>query len=276
MGTITVGTENSTPIELYYEDHGAGAAVVLSHGWPLSSAAWEKQTAALLAAGFRVIAYDRRGFGKSSQPSTGYDYNTFADDLQALVTTLGLTSFSMAGHSMGAGEVAGYIQKYGTKLLRKAIFISPVPPFLQKTIDNPIGVDVSVFTDIKASIIADRPAHLTKFLAGFFNTDVNLGTRVSAEVVQASWNVAVGASPIGTLECVTAWLTDFRDVCAAIDIPTLIIHGDADRILPIDATAKPLSALIPHAQLVVIRDGPHGIPWTHADAVNAAMLKFLR
>jgi len=275
LGFITVGQENSTPIDLYYEDHGAGPAVVLSHGWPLSSAAWEKQASALLTAGYRVIAYDRRGFGKSSQPSTGYDYDTFADDLHHLVTMLELTSFAMAGHSMGGGEVAGCIRKYGTSALRKAMFISPVPPFLEKTVDNPTGVAASVFTDIQNSIRADRPAHLTTFLSDFFNVDVELGKRVSTEVVQAHWNIACGASPTGTLECVNAWLTDFRAVCASIDIPSVIIHGDADRILPIDATAKPLAALIPHAQLVVIKDGSHGIPWTHADEVNGAMLAFL-
>lgn len=276
MGTVTVGRENSTPIEIYYEDHGAGRPVVLSHGWPLSGAAWEKQTAALLRAGYRVITYDRRGFGRSSQPAAGYDYATFADDLHALVSALDLRDFCMAGHSMGSGEVAGYIGKYGTERLRRAVFVSALPPFLLKTDDNPGGVDGGVFEGIKKAIAADRPAYLTEFLKNFYNTDVFLGSgRLSDEVVRGSWAVAYGASPVGTLACVDAWVTDWRASLARVDVPSLIIHGDDDRILPIGATALPLSRMIPDARLVVIEKGPHGIPWTHADEVNEALLAFL-
>lgn len=276
MAYVTVGRENSTPIEIYYEDHGEGSPVVLSHGWPLSGAAWEKQTAALLNAGYRVITYDRRGFGKSSQPAAGYDYSTFADDLHALVTTLDLRGFAMAGHSMGSGEVAGYIGKYGTERLRKAIFVSALPPFLLKTDDNPGGVDGSVFAGIRAAIAADRPAYLAEFLRNFYNTDVFLGSsRLSDEVVHGSWSVAYGASPIGTLACVDAWVTDWRSAIPRVDVPSLIIHGDDDRILPIAATAIPLNGMIPGSRLVVIEGGPHGIPWTHADRVNEEILGFL-
>jgi len=272
---ITVGQENSTPIELYYEDHGSGTPVVLSHGWPLSGAAWEKQVPALLDAGHRVITYDRRGFGKSSQPAAGYDYSTFADDLHALVTTLDLRDFALVGHSMGSGEVAGYIGKYGSERVRKAVFISALPPYLLKTPDNPTGVDGSVFEGIKRAIAADRPAYLSTFLANFYNVDVLGGQLVSNEVVRNSWNIAAGASPKGTLDCVSAWTTDLRAAVSRIDVPTLIVHGDTDRILPIDATAIPLSKMIDGARLVVAAGAPHGIAWTHADRLNSELVQFL-
>jgi len=272
---VNVGRENSTPIDLYYEDHGSGKPVLLSHGWPLNGASWEKQTAALLAAGHRVIAYDRRGFGKSSQPATGYDADTFADDLHKLITKLDLRDFALVGFSMGSAEVAGYIGKYGTERIRKAVFIGALPPFLLKTPDNPGGVDPGVFADIKKGILADRLAFLSGFLKNFYNTDVLGGKLISEQAVQNSWNVGVGASATGTLECVTAWQTDYRKVLPKIDVPTLIIHGDADRILPIGATAIPLAKSIKGAQLVVIAGAPHGLLWTHADQVNAELVKFL-
>lgn len=276
MGSITVGQENSTPIELYYEDHGSGKPVVLSHGWPLNGASWEKQVAALLAAGYRVITYDRRGFGQSSKPSRGYDYDTFAKDLHQLVTKLDLNDFALVGFSMGGGEVARYIGKYGTERVGQAVIIAGVPPFLLKTADNPGGIDASVFEQIKQGIIADRPAFLSGFLANFYNVDVLGGKLISDRVVQANWNVAVGASAKGTLDCVTAWYTDFRQDLPRIDVPTLIIHGDADRILPIDVTGIPSSKAIKGSRLVTIEGGPHGILWTHADKVNTELLSFLK
>src|SRR5581483_908946 len=257
MPFITVGTENSANIDLYYEDHGAGTPVVLSHGWPLSGAAWEKQVTALLAAGHRVITYDRRGFGQSSKPAIGYTYETFADDLHKLVTKLDLRDFALVGHSMGSGEVAGYIGKYGTERVGKAVFVSALPPFLLKTADNPDGADGSLFETIKKAIAADRLAYLSSFLANFYNVDELGGKLVSEQVVQFSWNIAAGASPKGTLDCVSAWLTDFRSALSRVDVPTLIIHGDADRILPITATAIPLSKRIKGARLVVVEGGPH-------------------
>jgi non-heme chloroperoxidase len=272
---ITVGQENSTPIELYYEDHGSGTPVVLSHGWPLSGAAWEKQVPALLHAGHRVITYDRRGFGKSSQPATGYDYGTFADDLHALVTTLELHDFALVGHSMGSGEVAGYVGKYGTERLHKAVFVSALPPFMLKTPDNPTGADASLFEGIKQAIAADRLAYLSVFLADFYNVDVLGGRLVSEQVVQNSWNIAAGASPQGTLACVSAWTTDFRAAVSRVDVPTLIVHGDADRILPIAATAIPLSKMIRGARLAVVEGAPHGLAWTHADRLNWELVQFL-
>jgi non-heme chloroperoxidase len=272
---INVGQENSTPIELYYEDHGSGSPVVLIHGWPLSGASWEKQVAALLAAGHRVITYDRRGFGKSSQPATGYDYDTFAEDLHKLVTGLDLRDFALVGFSMGGGEVARYIGRYGTERVSKAVFMAAVPPFLLKTGDNPNGVEMGVFDGIKKGIAADRPAFLNQFLSNFYNVDVLGGKLISDEVVRLSWNVAVGASPKGTLDCVSAWYTDFRKDLPRVDVPALVIHGDADRIVPIEVSGIPTQKAIKGSRLVVVKGGPHGINWTHADQVNTELVSFL-
>jgi non-heme chloroperoxidase len=272
---INVGQENSTPIELYYEDYGSGSPVVLIHGWPLSGASWEKQVAALLAAGHRVITYDRRGFGKSSQPATGYDYDTFAEDLHKLVTGLDLRDFALVGFSMGGGEVARYIGRYGTERVSKAVFMAAVPPFLLKTGDNPNGVEMGVFDGIKKGIAADRPAFLNQFLSNFYNVDVLGGKLISDEVVRLSWNVAVGASPKGTLDCVSAWYTDFRKDLPRVDVPALVIHGDADRIVPIEVSGIPTQKAIKGSRLVVVKGGPHGINWTHADQVNTELVSFL-
>jgi non-heme chloroperoxidase len=275
MPYITVGKENSGNIDLYYEDHGSGKPVVLIHGYPLSGASWEKQTAVLLAAGHRVITYDRRGFGKSSQPTTGYNYDTFAEDLHKLVTHLELRDFALAGFSMGGGEVARYIGKYGSKGVRKAVFISSVPPFLLKTPDNPEGVDGSVFEGIRKAVAADRYAFFTEFFKNFYNTDLLLGKRVSEQAVQASWNVAAGASATASLACVPTWYEDFRNDLARVDVPTLVMHGDADRIVPIDASGNRTAKLIQGARLVVVKDGPHCITWTHAEQVSAELVNFL-
>src|ERR1039457_2765499 len=236
MPYVTVGKENSGNIDLYYEDHGSGKPVVLIHGYPLSGASWEKQVAVLLAAGHRVIAYDRRGFGKSSQPATGYNYGTFAEDLHKLVTHLELEDFALAGFSMGGGEVARYFGRYGSKGVSKAVFISSVPPFLLKTPDNPEGVDGSVFDGIQKAVAADRYTFFTEFFKNFYNTDLLLGKRVSEQAVQASWNVAAGASATASLASVPAWHEDFRKDLTRVDVPALVIHGDADRILPIGAS----------------------------------------
>src|SRR5258705_3042663 len=272
---IHVGQENTTPIDLYYEDHGSGKPVVLIHGYPLSGASWAKQTAALLAAGHRVITYDRRGFGKSSQPTTGYNYDTFAEDLHKLVTQLELRDFALVGFSMGGGEVARYIGKYGSKGVSGAVFISAVPPFLLKTPDNPEGVDGSVFEGIKKAVAADRYAFFTEFFKNFYNTDLLLGKRVSEQAVQASWNVAVGCSATASLACVPTWHEDFRKDLARVDVSTLVIHGDADRIVPISASGLRTAKLIKGARLSVVKDGPHCITWTHAEEVNRELVKFL-
>jgi non-heme chloroperoxidase len=275
MPYITVGKENSGDIELYYEDHGSGQLVVLIHGYPLSGASWEKQVPVLLDAGYRVITYDRRGFGRSSQPTTGYNYDTFAEDLHRLVTQLKLRDFNLVGFSMGGGEVARYIGKYGSKGVSKAVIISGVPPYLLKTADNQEGVDGSVFAGIEKAVAADRYAFFTGFFQNFYNTDLLLGKRVSEQAVQASWNVAVTASATASLACVAAWHEDFREDLARIDVPTLVIQGDADRILPITASGLRTAKLIQGARLLVVKDGPHCIPWTHAEEVNAELLNFL-
>lgn len=275
MSFIKTGQENSTPIELYFEDHGSGSPVVLIHGWPLNGDAWEKQTAALLAAGHRVIAYDRRGFGRSSKPSIGYNYDTFAADLEALLTALDLSGVSLVGHSMGTGEITRYIGKYGTNRLRKAVLIGTLGPYLVKTTDNPDGVDPKVFDDNRAGIKADRPVALMEFLKNFYSVDGADGKLVSDRVIQANWTVAIGASPIGALACVDAWLEDFRKDIARNDLPTMIIHGDDDRILPPDATSRRQVKMIKNVKYVEIKGGSHGLTWTRADEINAELLRFL-
>jgi non-heme chloroperoxidase len=272
---ITVGVENSAPIDLYYEDHGAGPPVVLIHGFPFSSAAWEKQVPALLAAGCRTIAYDRRGFGDSSRPASGYDYDTFAADLDTIMTELNLRDAVLVGHSMGTGEVTRYLSRYGSARVSKAIFIAPIPPYLLKTADNPEGLDRSLFDGFMQAIAKDRPAYQTGFVNNFFNPDQNLGKRVSAEVIQANWNLAVQASSIGTLACIPTWLTDFRPDLPNIDVPSLIIQGTEDRVLPYPLTGVRMHSALPGSQFVTLEGAPHGAPWTHADDVNRAMLDFM-
>jgi non-heme chloroperoxidase len=275
MSYAKVGKENSTDIELYYEDHGSGQPVVLIHGYPLNSASWEKQLPTLLSAGKRVITYDRRGFGKSSQPTTGYNYDTFAEDLHRLINHLGLRDFTLVGFSMGGGEVARYIGKYGSKGVSKAVIIGGIPPYLLKTPDNPEGVDAKVFEGIAQAVTADRYAFFTEFFKNFYNTDVFLGKRISEQAVQASFNVAAGASPTASLACVPTWYEDFRNDVARIDIPTLVIHGEADRIVPFAAAGQRTAKLVKGARLVAIKDGPHAVAWTHAEEVNSALVSFL-
>ena len=275
MQYIDVGNENSTSIKLHYEDHGSGDPVVLIHGWPLNGASWEKQELALLNSGYRVITYDRRGFGDSSQPVTGYDYDTFAADLNKLIKALELEDVTLVGFSMGTGEVTRYIGNYGTDNVKKAGLLGSIPPYLLKTSDNPDGVDKEGFNQIMAAIKNDRLAFLTQFLTDFYNMDILEGKLISKEVFQNSWNVASTASPTGTYECVKTWLTDFRKDVESIDIPTLILHGDADRILPVDKTARRLKDLVKNNTYVEIENGPHGLIWTHAEQVNKALLDFL-
>jgi non-heme chloroperoxidase len=275
MGYINIGQENSKPIEIYYEDHGSGTPVVLIHGWPLNGDAWEKQTAALLAAGHRVITYDRRGFGRSSRPGTGYNYDTFATDLDALLRALDLTDVSLVGHSMGTGEITRYIGIYGTTRLRRAVLIGTLGPYLLKTSDNPEGVDLRVFDDTRAAIKADRPAALMQFLKNFYSVGGADGGLVSEQVIEANWAVAIGASPIGTLACVDAWIEDFRKDVARNDLPTMIIHGDDDRILPADATSRRQAKMIKDVEYVEIKAASHGLTWTRAERVNTELVRFL-
>lgn len=275
MPYVTVGKENSADIELYYEDHGSGKPVVLIHGYPLSGASWEKQVPALLEGGYRVITYDRRGFGKSSQPIEGYNYDTFAEDLHKLITHLKLQDFSLVGFSMGGGEIARYFGKYGPIGASKAVIIGGIPPFLLKTGDNRDGVDGGVFESIKKAVVNDRYAFFTEFFKNFFNTDQLLGKRVSEEVIRASWNLAAGASATASLACVSTWYEDFRQDLQRMDVPTLIIHGDSDRIVPLEASGQRTAKLVKGARLVVVKGGPHCITWTHAEEVTSELVSFL-
>ncbi len=275
MPFIRVSQENSSEIDLYYEDYGEGKPVVLIHGWPLSCDSWEKQVSALVGAGYRVIAYDRRGFGRSSRPYQGYDYGTLAQDLEVLMGKLDLRHVALVGFSMGGGEVARYLGRYGSERVEKAVFISCVTPCLLKAADNPEGLDGSVFKGIEKAVLADRPAFISTFLGDFFNADVLRGTLVSEQAIQSAWNVAAGASAKATLDCVASWGTDFRKELAKIDIPVLVIHGDADRILPIANTGTRMQQAVKRARLATIAGGPHGITWTHAEQVNHELLAFL-
>jgi non-heme chloroperoxidase len=276
MPTVTVGQENNTDIELYYEDHGAGQPVVLIHGYPLSGRAWDKQVPVLLEAGHRVITYDRRGFGRSSQPVVGYDYDTFAADLGTLLEHLGLHDAVLVGHSMGTGEVARYLGRYGSARVAKAVLISPIPPYLLQAGDNPDGVPQSLFDGFAQAARADTPAWMKAFLDNFYNIDTLGGTLVSDQAYQASWNLAVTASATAAVACIRTWTTDFRDDLPTIDVPVLVVQGDADQVLPLDKTGRRLPGLIKDIHLVVVDGGPHAIAWTHAGQVNAALLDFLR
>ena len=275
MPRITVATENVAPVQIHYEDHGSGRPVVLIHGYPLNGNSWERQERELLANGYRVISYDRRGFGRSSQPTGGYDYDTFASDLSALLEHLDLQAVALVGFSMGTGEVARYLSTYGSGRVRKAALLGAIPPFLLKTTDNPAGVDAEVFEGIKAAIVKDRYAYLEDLFNDFYNVDVFGGSRISDRAWQASFVVAAGASPHATYACVDSWLTDFRGDLEKVDVPTLVVHGTEDRILPISATAERLPALIDGVRLVRVEGGPHNIAWTHPEEVNRALLEFL-
>ncbi|MFJ1703877.1 alpha/beta fold hydrolase [Kitasatospora sp. NPDC088346] len=275
MSFVTVGRENSSSIDIYYEDHGSGQPVVLIHGYPLNGHSWEKQERVLLEAGYRVITYDRRGFGQSSQPTTGYDYDTFAADLKTLLEHLDLNDVVLVGFSMGTGEVTRYLGTHGSARVSKAVLMGAIPPFLLKTDDNPEGVDASVFDGIKAAVLKDRPAYFKAFLDDFYNVDTYGGTRISTEAWQNSFNVAVAASAWAAHACVDTWLTDFRADLPRIDVPVLLVHGNADRILPYGNTAERLPGLIKDLTFVTVEGGPHNIAWTHPEEVNRALMDFL-
>jgi non-heme chloroperoxidase len=276
MAYFTVGEENSMSIGLYYEDHGSGRPVVLIHGFPLSGRAWERQERALLAAGHRVITYDRRGFGKSSQPTIGYDYDTFTADLNRLVTMLDLRDFDLAGHSMGGGEVAHYLGTYGSERVRRAAIVSGIPPYLPKAPDNPEGVPQEVLEKTVAGLTLDRFAFYTQWNMDFYNLDGMPSSRVSQQVVQDSWNTAVSASPAGAIASVPSWCTDFRGDLKKIDIPVLVLHGTEDRVLPIKACGPRTHEMISSSEYMPIEGAPHGLCWTHANEVNDQLVRFFR
>jgi non-heme chloroperoxidase len=275
MPHVTVGSENDSDVKIYYEDHGSGMPVVLIHGYPLNSDSWERQEPELLGAGYRVIRYDRRGFGNSSRPTTGYDYDTFAADLNALLEHLRLDDVVLIGFSMGTGEVTRYLGKYGSARVDRAVLFGAIPPFLLKTDGNPEGVDGEVFEGIKAAVLKDRYAYFKDFLDNFYNVDKLAPERISEQAWQGSFNVAAGSSPHASYACVDTWLTDFRADLPNIDVPMLVVHGTEDRILPFESTAKRLPDFVANLKLISVEGGPHNIGWTHPEECNKALLEFL-
>ncbi len=275
MPKLTVGTENGAPIELAYEDHGSGRPVVLIHGWPLSGRTWESQVPALIDAGHRVITYDRRGFGDSSQPWGGYDYDTFAADLDALMQELDLRDASLVGFSMGGGEVVRYIATYGTERVSKAVLAAAVPPYLYKSDDNPEGgLDDATIATFQAGVTGDRMAFLDGFCTNFFSAAGVL--KVSQPQREYARDIAAFASAKGTLDCIDAFArTDFRADLDKVTVPTLVLHGDSDAIVPFEVSGKRCAAAIAGAELVVVKDAPHGFNTSHAKEFNAALLDFL-
>lgn len=275
MTKLTVGVENSAPIELHYEDYGTGKPVVLIHGWPLSGRSWESQVPALVAAGYRVITYDRRGFGDSSMPWDGYDYDTFAADLNTLLEHLDLREVSLVGFSMGGGEVVRYISTYGEERVAKAVLASAVPPLLYKANDNPDGaLDDEAIGGLEAGVAGDRVAFLDAFMTNFFSAGDEL--KVSQSQRKYARDIGSLASPKGTLDCIGAFSrTDFRGDLAKVTVPTLVIHGDSDAIVPFEASGKRSAEAISGSQLVVIEGGPHGINASHTKEFNNALLGFL-
>lgn len=276
MPYVTVATQNDDPIDLYYEIQGSGKPVVLIHGWPLSGRAWEAQLPALVEAGYQVITYDRRGFGQSSKPWEGYDYDTLAADLKALMDTLDLNDTTLVGFSMGGGEVARYLGKYGSDRVSKAVLASAVPPYLYKADDNPDGgledADIQAFLD---GVREDRIAFLNDFTKNFF-TPKDGKLLVSKPMRLYNRDIAAFASPKATYDCVKSFgYTDFREDLKTFDVPTLVIHGNADQVVPLEASGQRSHDMIADSQLYVVEGGPHGINVTHAEEFNEVLIDFL-
>lgn len=271
----TTSSENGESIQLYYEQYGEGQPVILIHGWPLSHQMWEYQIQEIVAAGFQVVAYDRRGFGQSSKPFSGYDYDTLAKDLHDLITGLNLKNVILAGFSMGGGEVARYIGNYGTDNVAKAALISSIVPYMKKASDNPEGVPEETFEEFKANVKADRLGFLKGFGNNFVNYEDNKDN-ISEAQLHYNWTLAAGASPKGTLDCIDSFgKTDFRKDVKKFDIPTLIIHGDADEVVPIETSGKAAAKLLPESTFKIIKGAPHGLIFTHTKEVNTTLLEFL-
>ena len=278
MPFISVDVEDSIDIDLYYEDHGDGQPVVLIDGFPLYGHAWEKQVPVLLAAGYRVINYDRRGFGRSGHATLGHDYDTFAADLNTLIEVLDVTDVVLAGFSTGTGEIGRYLGTYGPARIDKAVFIAALVPYLLRADTNSAGLDRSVFVSALTAVVKDRYAFLRRFYADVYNADETLGLRIGEDIIESAWRTACSGSAYACVAAVITSTTDFRaDVAkiAGYDIDVLIVHGTHDRILPVDATARPLHALLPRAEYVEIPGAPHGLLWTYAEVVNHEVLSFL-
>ena len=279
MPQLTVGTDQGHPVDLHFTDQGTGAPVVLIHGWPLSGRAWEPQIAPLVAAGHRVVTYDRRGFGRSSQPWTGYDYDTFAADLDALMTSLDLTGATLVGFSMGGGEVVRYLSTYGSGRVARAVLAAAVPPYLYRSDDNPDGgLDDATIASFEEGVRTDRPAFLEGFTTDFFSTSGLVGKKLKVSEAQRQYalRLAEGASPKGTLDCIAAFgRTDFRADLSAVTVPTLVVHGDSDAIVPFEVSGRRSAELVAGARLHVVEGGPHGVNVTHAEEFNRVLLEFL-
>ncbi len=275
MHYIEVGKENEATIDLHYQDHGTGKPIILLHGWPLSERSWEAQIPVLLANGYRVISYARRGFGESSKPATGYNYDTFAEDLHHIITKLNLTDITLVGFSMGTGEVARYISLYGDERIEKAVFISGILPALLKTESNQDGVEKKVFDDMIRKCIEDRPEFMHKFLTDFYSHGIIGRKAVSDEMIRFSWTLAMEASGIATVNCIDAWGEDFRDDVKKVQVPSLVIHGSGDKITPVDICGRRLKSMLPRCEYLEIDGGPHGLLASHAEEVNAALVRFL-
>jgi len=261
--------------KIYVKDWGMGPAVVLIHGWPLSADMWEAQAYALVDAGFRVVAYDRRGFGRSEQPWDGYDYNTLADDLKAVVDACGLSSFALVGFSMGGGEVARFMTRHAGRGVTKAALLGSIVPLLGKSPENPGGVARADLDPMVKGIREDRAAFLESFFPKFYGQSL-LSHPVSSAALAWHRDIALQSSPRATVACIDAWFEDFRDDARAFKVPTLIIHGDADAIVPIDAGGRAAKKLIPHASLIEYAGAPHGFCVTHAQRTSDDLIKFLR
>lgn len=272
MGMIT--THDKT--QIYYKDWGAGTPVVLSHGWPLSSDSWEAQMMVLASHGYRCIAHDRRGHGRSSQPWNGNDMDTFADDLSELIEALDLRGVVLVGFSMGGGEVARYVGRHGTKRLAKVVLVSAVPPLMLKTTSNPSGLPMEVFDGIRRASSADRSQFYKDLASGPFFGANRPGAKVSQGMIDSFWLQGMQAGHKNTFDCIKAFSeTDFTDDLAKFDVPTLIVHGDDDQVVPIGAAALRSSKLVKNATLKIYTGAPHGLAVTHKDRLNADLLAFL-
>jgi pimeloyl-ACP methyl ester carboxylesterase len=275
MAMLTVGKENGHDVQIYFEDRGSGSPVVLVHGWPLNGASWERQSASLLAAGHRVVTFDRRGFGRSTAPCGGYDYETMTTDVARLIDALDLQNAMLVGFSMGGGEVARYMARHNRGRVTRCAFLSSIAPALRKDGNNPEGVDPGVFEELKRGIEKDRFAFLQGFLKNFYNQRA-LAHAVSDAKLEADFIVASMSSYQAMLMTVDAWLEDFRDDVKRIDAPMLVVHGDKDQIVPLEASGARMPKLAPKARLHVVKDGPHGLLWTHTVEVNKVLLTFMK
>jgi pimeloyl-ACP methyl ester carboxylesterase len=276
MAKLTIKDQQSNQkVELHYTDFGSGKPVILIHGWPSTAQMWEYQQAPLAEAGYRVIAYDRRGFGRSSIPYKAYDYDTLASDLNAIIEELDLTEVTLVGFSMGGGEVVRYLSRYGARRISKAVLIGSVTPFLHHTADNPSGAPTDFFEGMLDGLRKDRAAFLDNFGKMFFGVSM-MKHPVSDEYLRYFHTLSMMSSAHATLECCAAFsYTDFRLDLPTVTVPTLIIHGDADKVVPIDMSGKLTAAAIPHAQYIVYEGAPHGLFFTHKEKLNADLIAFL-